>query len=312
MIDLTDLKTGKEAAPKDPAVFALGNFDGVHLGHAKVLRKTADSARSSGIRSAAWFFKDNPRPGTTTLTSPEEKTALFASYGIELCGAEDFSAVKDLPPEEFVGDYLPSLGCRGVVCGFNFRFGKGAAGDTALLEKLCRERGMSFERVPPVKVGGAVVSSTAIREAIEKGDLDAAASMLGRFYSLSAPVTHGRTLGTKFGFPTINQRFEEGRTVPRHGVYFTLTRIGCRIFHSVSNVGSRPTVGGRACRLETHIIGFEGDLYGTEPTVSFVKFRRPEESFDSEGDLIEAIKADKDAAVEFFAGFEKRMKGEPQ
>ena len=100
--------------------------------------------------------------------------------------------------------------------------------------------------------------------------------------------------------------------MPRHGVYFTLTRIGCRIFYSVSNVGSRPTVGGRACRLETHIIGFDKDLYGAEPTVSFVKFRRPEIAFDSEESLIEAIRADKEAAEEFFASYEGRLKGGSQ
>ena len=312
MISFKDLKTGEETESVCPAVFALGNFDGVHLGHAKVLRATAAVARGAGFRSAAWFFGDNPRPGTAVLTEPEEKTALFASHGIDFCAAETFSAVKDLSPGEFVGDYLPSLGCRGVVCGFNFRFGKGAAGDTNLLEKLCLGSGLSFKCVPPVRVGNVTVSSTAIRDAIEKGDAEVAASMLGRYYSLTAPVTHGRTLGTKFGFPTINQRFEEGRAVPRHGVYFTLTRIGCRIFHSVSNVGSRPTVGGRECRLETHLIGFEGDLYGEAPTVSFVKFRRPEAVFDSENSLIEAIKADKAAAENFFAAFEKEPKGEPQ
>lgn len=312
MLDFTDLRTGNAAEPGGPAVFALGNFDGVHLGHASVLRKTSEAAKRAGIMSAAWFFKDNPRPDASVLTAPEEKRALFAMHGMDFCAAEVFSSVKDLSPEEFVGEYLPSLGCRGIVCGFNFRFGKGAAGDTKLLEKLCGKNGLSFKCVPPVTVGGVTVSSTVIRDAIENGDVEMAASMLGRYYSLTAPVTHGRTLGTKFGFPTINQHFEKRRAVPRHGVYFSLTRIGCRIFHSVSNVGSRPTVGGRACRLETHIIGFDGDLYGEAPTVSFVKFRRPETAFENEDALIGAIRADKDAAEEFFASFEKGLKGEPQ
>ncbi len=311
MITYTDLKTGRET-DGSPFIAALGNFDGVHTGHAAVIDETLAAAKDAGVKSAAWFFKASPISGTEILTSLEDKNSLFASFGVDLSITEDFEAVKDLSPEQFVERYLVEEGCRGIVCGFNFRFGKGAAGDVSLLEELCGRLGIYFKCVAPVTVDGVTVSSTEIRRRISDGDVEGAGKMLGRYYSLCAPVTHGRTLGTKFGFPTVNQYFEGGRAVPRHGVYFTLTRIGCRIFYSVSNVGSRPTVGGRACRLETHIIGFDGDLYGAEPTVSFVKFRRPETAFDSESALIDAIKADKEAAEEFFASYENRLKGEPQ
>ena len=304
MIRYTDLKTGRETTGS-PFIAALGNFDGVHIGHAAVIRETVDAAKRNDVKSAVWFFRDRPAGGAKMLTSTDEKCAIFSSLGADLSITEDFSDVKDLSPEEFVEDYLVGEGCRGIVCGFNFRFGKGAAGDTALLKDLCERLGLFFRCADPVSVDGVTVSSTEIRKRISDGDVELAAKMLGRPYSYSAPVDHGRALGAKFGFPTINQYFEDCRAVPRRGVYYTYTKLGEELLPSVSNVGSRPTVGGHVCRLETHILGYSGDLYGKSPEVYFIKFRRPETKFESEDQLIAAVEADKLAASEFFSAAAK-------
>lgn len=301
MTKITDLKTGREQSFAPPFIAALGDFDGVHLGHRAVLAEARRLADRSGVACAAWSFERSFKTGIGLLTDKDEKERQFAACGVDCSITEEFESVKDLSPEEFVASYLTDLGCRGVVCGFNFRFGKDAAGDVGTLSALCKKHGIAFSEAEPVSVGGEAVSSSAIRAAIAEGDVETAASMLGRPYSVRSEVTHGRTLGKTFGYPTINQNFKPGCVTPRHGVYYTCTKIGGRTYPSVSNVGSRPTVGGHVCRLETHIIGFEGDLYGQTPEVCFLKFRRPEEKFGDEEELVRAISKDLDGAKEFFS-----------
>lgn len=300
MIRYFDLKEGKASASAAPFIAALGDFDGVHLGHRRVILETVSAAQKKSLSSAVWFFADSPKSCGEKLTSQDEKEKIFAVLGADYSITENFDDVKDLSPEEFVGGYLAEKGCRGVVCGFNFRFGKGASGDVDTLRELCRKAGLSFVSVPPVELGGNIVSSTKIRELIANGDVIRAAEMLGRRYSVRAEVEHGRTLGAKIGFPTINQRFRSGKAMPRRGVYFTYTSIDGVLFPSISDVGSRPTVGGHAYRLETHILDCAADLYGKCVEVFFVKFRRPEMTFENEEALAEAIGEDVRAAREFF------------
>lgn len=300
MINCFDLRRGEKISSLPPFVAALGDFDGVHAGHAAVLGKTVSLAAKDSASSAAWFFSDSPKRGAPVLTDTEEKKELISRLGIGFALVEDFSAVKDLTPEEFVSDYLIPLGCRGVVCGFNFRFGRGASGDAEELGRLCAERGLSFSAVPPVLWKGDAVSSTRIREAITSGGVDEAAKMLGRRFSVRGEVEHGRTLGRTLGFPTVNMEFAPGRATPRRGVYYTYTNIDGRLYPSVSNAGCRPTVGGKSYRLETHILDYAGDLYGRSLCVEFIKFRRPEQTFASFSELEDAIKLDRASAVEFF------------
>ena len=300
MINCFDLRRGEKVSSPPPFVAALGDFDGVHSGHAEVLGKTVSLAARAGASSAAWFFSDSPKTGAPVLTDTEEKKELIAKLGITFALVEDFSAVKDLTPEEFVTGYLMPLGCVGVVCGFNFRFGRGASGDAEELGKLCGEHGMSFVSVPPVMWEGDAVSSTRIREAITSGDVEGAAKMLDRRFSVRGEVEHGRTLGRTLGFPTVNMEFAPGRAIPRRGVYYTYTNIDGRLYPSVSNAGCRPTVGGKSYRLETHILDYAGDLYGRSLGVEFIKFRRPEQTFASFSELEDAIKLDRAAAVDYF------------
>ncbi|MBR6918438.1 MAG: riboflavin biosynthesis protein RibF [Clostridia bacterium] len=296
---IKNLKTGKTL--HDPVLFiaALGSFDGVHVGHRKVILDAISLAKSTGVASAAWYFEDSPK-GSATLTDNGEKERLIALLGADLAVTERFDAVKDMEPEEFV-DSLVLLGCRGAVCGFNFRFGRGASGDSATLKTLCEKRGLSCFVVPPVTYDGDTVSSSAIRRSLEEGDVARASAMLGRRFSVTTPVAHGRTLGRTLGFPTVNQTFPAEKAILRRGVYFTVTNIDGALFPSVSNFGVRPTVGGHECRLETHIMGTDADLYGKTLTVSFLEFRRDETEFPNEASLVCAVSRDKDAAKEYFS-----------
>lgn len=298
----TELKTGRNIGVlKSPAVFALGNFDGVHTGHGKVLNKAIEKARKNGAASVAWCLSS---PSTVSkkelLCTREEKIKLLEDVGCEYAVFEDFDLIKDMSPDEFVSEYLVANGCSFAVCGFNFKFGKGAVGDSETLSTLCIANGIGSCTVDAALLNGEVISSTAIRKLIAEGNVEKAEELLSHPYFFSEKVSHGRNLGASFGFPTLNLSLEGGKCVPKHGVYFSLTEIGGKIYKSVSNIGNRPTVGGHDVRLETHIIGAGGDFYGETVTVYLKKFRRSEKKFPSKDGLIRAIAEDKTAAEEYF------------
>lgn len=303
---IIDLKTAKRAESISSFAVALGSFDGVHLGHRRVIEEAVSKARKKGVSSAVWCVtsdaKRSPRGGF--LTSSEEKLKIFSTLGVDFAMMEDFSAVKDMSCEAFVGKYLADLGCVGVSCGFNFRFGKGASGDEKILRSLCLEKGIDCTVSAPVTKGNTPVSSTVIRSLVETGETEKAAELLGRNFFLTGEVAHGRTLGKKLGFPTLNQYFAEGKIIPRYGVYFTLVEIDGIKHPAVTNVGSRPTVGGRSVRAESHVLDFDRELYGKTVTVEFMRFRRDEVKLSSEAELMSTINGDVKAAREFFTNAE--------
>ncbi len=301
-MNITELKSGKQVNNLPHVSLALGNFDGVHMGHRAVITACIGYARETGMKSAVWCFAQNPKPNVDgLLTDTEEKMRIFTELGADYVILENFENVKDMSPQAFVKEYLKKLGAKAVFSGFNFRFGKGASGDVPLLERLCGEEGIFFGCTDRVSENGAVLSSSLIRSLIKEGRVDEAEKLLLRPYSITSEVTHGRHLGASLGFPTVNQSFDNGKTVPKNAVYLTLTIIDEKAYPSVSNVGARPTVNGKHLRLETHILDFEGDLYGKKITVEFKKFRRDETKFSSEEQLKNAVLADIAAAKEYFS-----------
>ena len=299
---ITELKTARKVNNTPPLAVALGNFDGVHMGHRRVIDAAVSAAKASGgeTKSAVWCFTENPKNSTEILTTPEEKAEIFKNLGADYVIFEDFYSVCGLSPSEFILDYLKDLSAVSVFCGFNFRFGKNAAGNKEILMELSEKSGISAKAISAVEADSLPVSSTVIRALIKEGDMEKAEKLLCRPFSVTCEVTHGRHLGNALGFPTINQNFENGKAIPRHGVYFTETEIDGKAFPSVSNVGTRPTVNGKHVRLETHVIDFEGDLYGKNVTVSFKKFCRPEKKFSSEEELKSAVLSDVASAKNYF------------
>ncbi|MBQ4067197.1 MAG: riboflavin biosynthesis protein RibF [Clostridia bacterium] len=295
--------TPVSALPAGAAV-ALGNFDGVHRGHQRLFdaaRGLADEGKCSC--SCAWTFTSPAKISPILcLTDMNAKLRLFAQYGLDYAVFEDFELVKNMPCREFVAEYLVEvLGAGYTVCGFNFRFGKGGAGDSALLSATMAELGKGCHVVPAVIHEGLVVSSTEVRKRVECGDMSGAADLLGHPFSIKFPVIHGQKLGRTIGIPTINQSFPEGHIVPRQGIYACSCYVNGEIYLGVANVGVRPTVSdGKTVNCETHIINYSGDLYGKEIEVEFYERLREEMKFDSVDALRRQIRIDIAECLDYF------------
>ena len=207
-----------------------------------------------------------------------------------------------MTPEAFITDILKEkLHAEYVVCGFNYRFGHKAAGDPQLLKEFGAGLGINTVVHDEVKLDGETVSSTAVRKMIEDGDMEKAARFLGRPYSVSGKVVGGRKIGRKIGFPTVNLPVPMQLVTPPNGVYFTMVYCNGREYPGVTDIGVKPTVrkGGTKKFVETHILDFDGKLYGNEIRVDFLKMRRPEVKFSDIEALKRQIKEDRNAAAEF-------------
>ena len=313
--------TGDAAIPpKHPRSVALGIFDGVHLGHRAVISRATGVEQSPGevegdsgsvpkggtgakelLTAAVFTFLQPPwkvnKEGARELLTPQQKCKALESLGVEELIQADFDRLRDMSPEEFVQRVLhEDLDARRVCCGFNYRFGRGGAGDAALLTRLCVQYDIQVITVPAVEVDGQPVSATRIRRLIEQGEVQQASRLLGRPFTLDFTVVGGQKLGRLLGTPTINQPLPEHFVRPRVGVYASRVEVEGRVAHGVTNVGIRPTVGAKGPLAETWIAGFQGDLYGKRVPVTLVKFLRPEQKFSSVEELQKQILRDEQAA----------------
>lgn len=269
---------------KDKTAVALGVFDGVHLGHQKVI----ESAKGLGLKRTVLTFEGIKKG--LALSTPEDKLRLLENIGVEKLCVVNFLEIKDMEPEVFFAEVLVKRLNAGLIsCGEGFRFGKGAKGDTALLKALCSENGMELVIVPAVLLEGEKVSSTAIREALKNGDVKKANRMLGRPFGFKLEVIHGNHIGTGLGTPTVNQAIPEGFILPKFGVYASVVKISEQEYQpGVTNIGVKPTVGSDKVLSETWMPEFKGDLYGRNLRVQIIDFIRPERKFDS----LEEMKAE--------------------
>lgn len=283
-------------------VYALGSFDGVHTGHMALLSQTVELAHTLKAVPAVWTFEDSSYKSDSErffLTDTEQRLALFAKCGIEAVIFENFSSVRDMSPQDFAHDRLVlDCRCAGAVCGFNYRFGAGGCASPDTLRRLLSADGVPLCIAAPVLYDGDAVSSTRIRRAIEEGDCECAAALLGRLYSVRTKVVRGYQLGRTIGIPTVNQIFAPQQLIPRHGVYCAVCDTGCGIYRCVTNIGVRPTVShGDAVTCESHLIGFDGDLYGRTVEVSLKHFLRPEHKFENVEQLKNAVMLDIKAVI---------------
>lgn len=272
----------------------IGAFDGLHLGHRALARRTVARARERGLAAVALSFEPLPREFFATaapparLSSPRAKAAGLLGLGFDQVGLLRFDArLSRMAPEAFVDEVLlRRLGAREVWVGPGFRFGQARAGDIEVLGALGAARGFEAFEIDPVHVDGLRVSSTAIRAALAVGDFATAARHLGRPFAMAGRVVRGRQLGRTLGYPTANLRVA-GRVPPVSGIFATRVHgVGAAPWASVSSLGTRPTVDGVEPLLEAHLFDFDGDLYGREIEVEFIDFIRPDRRFDT----IEALK----------------------
>ena len=292
----------EEMGETAPSSLALGAFDGLHRGHMAVIRRAcAPGEGGRRLQSAVFTFSRSPAGNSAVLTG-RDKERLLEDAGVEVLYSLEFSQVKDWEAEAFVEQVLfETCAAQRLCCGEDFRFGRGARGDTALLQTLCDRRGVELTVVPPVKEGGEKVSSTRIRAAVEAGDISLANRLLGRPFGFSLEVIHGNHIGTGLGTPTINQAIPEGFVLPRFGVYASWCRVGGEYFYGVTNVGVKPTVGSDRVLAETWMPEFQGDLYGKRVRVFLLEFLRPEKKFGSLEELKAAIQTNGEQAKEVAA-----------
>ena len=285
---------------KRRVLVALGTFDGLHLGHKKVLL----SDTTEYDEKIALMFAEHPQktlsgevPGE--LITQTKRNDLLNEWGYTSVFL-DFAEISKLSPEEFVDKILvEKFNATALCCGFNYRFGEGAKGDVALLKRLCAEREIKLTVCDEVDFEDAPISSTRIRDCLKKGDIRTANKMLGRYFSYDFEVVHGDARGRILGSPTINQFFSENFTVAEYGVYASFTIVNGKKYISVTNIGVRPTIeGGSEKRSETNIVGFDGDLYGQNIEVFLVEKLRGEMAFKSLDELSARISADREKATE--------------
>ncbi len=298
--------TDKEAAigHKVPCVIALGNFDGVHVGHTALLSKTVELAKEKGAEPAVFTFAMHPETvlkgrSALTITTLNEKLDLFKELGIKRVYLADFEAVRDYSPARFAEEILKErANALLAVCGYDFKFGSRGSGSP---EDLVMLMGGNAVIIPPIMRRGQPVSSTLIRAAVEKGDVEYAYEMLNRPFFIEFPVVHGKQLGRTIGVPTINQNFPDGHVVPKRGVYACKVLTDSGEYPGVANVGIRPTVkDDKGVNCETHIIGFSGWLYEKTIKVSFYKRLRDEIKFESTDKLKEQICKDITNTINYF------------
>ncbi len=287
---------------------ALGFFDGLHMGHKAVINRAVAAGERLGLPVSVLTFSGEPdlpkfegRRDMCLMTFGD-KTEMMHQCGAEHIAAYDFSRIKGLSPEKFFKKMiLGDLDAGYVVCGEDFHFGKGGAGDAELLGKLCENSGVEFEVVPAYKIDGVTVSSSCIRELIRSGNVEKASEMLGHPMSYTLTVHHGKTIGHAMGFPTINQRIPDYMVRPKYGVYVSRTTIGGKTYRSMTDIGVKPTVVSDTREtMETHIIGYEGDLYGDKVKVELISFMRDEKRFDGLAALKEQLSADLETVQSYF------------
>lgn len=300
---LTDAR--KRVGPLVPTVFAIGNFDGVHRGHLRILEKASALARDLGARFSVLLFDPHPsewfRPAERPafLSTGAEKRSLLASAGVELLVEQAFdSEFSALTKESFLEDFLKDrLAVRGIVVGDGFAFGKDRAGNADFLQAWAKRSSVEVRILPTFEEGAERVSSSRIREALARGETETAEQLLGRPFSYSGEVSSGDARGSRIGFPTANIKIPPRKLIVPYGVYATLLRVGGQEFPSVTNIGVRPTFGGDARpRVETHALDAELSVRGLFAEVFLKRRLRAERRFSGADELIRQIRLDADEA----------------
>ncbi|MCK4951225.1 MAG: bifunctional riboflavin kinase/FAD synthetase [Gammaproteobacteria bacterium] len=289
-------------------VATIGNFDGVHLGHQAVLGQLAEKADELSLPSLVITFEPQPQEyfapeqAKPRLTRLREKLKALPRYGVDRVLCLQFNqALASLPADEFIKQILvDGLGVRYLVVGDDFRFGNHRAGDFSMLQKAGEQYGFPVVNMHTFNIDGERVSSTRVREALAKGDLDTAEKLIGRPYRMCGRVAHGDKRGRTIGFPTANIHLHRKAT-PVEGVFAVeMFGIEGEPVAGVANVGTRPTVDGTRSLLEVHLFDFDKDIYGQYIHVNFVHKLRDEERFDSFEELKKQILKDADDARAFF------------
>lgn len=292
--------------PLGGSVVAVGNFDGVHLGHQEIIQRVIDRAKALDLTSVVYTFAPHPvkllapHAAPPLITPYAQKRALLGVQGVDVVVEEPFTReYAAMSPEAFVSDILgESLGCREIFVGYDFRFGRGGAGDIETLQTHGAAFGLVVHHIDPLSFQGVVASSTKVRGLVQAGQVERAAALLGRDFAIDGVVEAGEQRGRTIGFPTANLGTEQ-ELLPAHGVYACWAEVNGHVHPAVVNVGVRPTVKDKrshSATIEAHILDFDGDLYDAPITLSFKQRLRAEQAFGSLDELRQQITRDVEQA----------------
>ena len=299
---------------EEKTAVALGNFDGIHIGHREIMQTALYAAKKEGMKSLCFTFSNHPfnfilrrddsDPDAVKLICTEdEKKELIEEMGFDILVNVPFdeTIMKMRAHDFFEGIVREKLNAGFVSVGFNYTYGARAEGKPAMLKEECEKAGIGVSVRDAVTVDGHVVSSTLIREMISTGNMEMTAKLLGRPYSFAGTVSHGKRLGTSMGIPTINIPAPKRQMLPPNGVYFSRIRIDGKEYGSVSNLGSNPTVNSDSSlkKIETNIFDFDDDVYGKDVVVCFDHFSRGERKFRDKEELFAQIARDCANAMEY-------------
>ncbi|WP_138158930.1 bifunctional riboflavin kinase/FAD synthetase [Peptoniphilus catoniae] len=291
----------KDYLSKEETVIALGNFDGVHRAHRVLLDRLLNMAKKNGLKSSILIFKTHTKNtinnmNQKVLTSNRKKYELLENLGVDLIYEMEFTKdVMKIKPNDFIENFLVNnLKIKGIVVGYDYRFGYKAQGDTELLKSFACKNALDLSVVDKVAIDEHVVSSTRIRNLISEGKIKEANGLLGYSYSMDCEVIHGKKLGSKMGFPTANLKFFTPYIIPKFGVYDSNIIINKRTYKAATNIGKNPTIENSGIRIEAHILNFNKDIYGEKVELELIDFIRPEITFDNIDDLFKQIKSDID------------------
>ena len=295
--DLKDIQTSDN-------YIALGSFDGLHLGHLSLIHKVHEEAEKNGGKSIVYTFKNHPRAvlnkenGPKLLMDNNEKAEILEQCGIDMLYFQEFdSEFMKMTPKEFIEFLINKFNAKGLVVGFNYKFGYKNMGDTDLLKELQKEYGFKLFIMEPCNYKDEVISSTRIRKSIENGHVYEAYEMLSHPLRLSGKVIHGRQIGRTIGFPTANLDYNKKYILPAIGVYYTNVKVNNTIYKGITSVGNNPTVEGKSLTIETYILDFDKDIYDENIEVFFLKKIRNEKKFNGIEQLKDQLKKDKSFAV---------------
>jgi riboflavin kinase/FMN adenylyltransferase len=283
---------------EQPTAVTLGKFDGLHLGHQKLIGQIT-AQRSSGLSPVVFVIAP---PNIPRLLTRQEMYQKLADCGVDClieCPYEQ--EILGMSPEQFLETVLvQKLKAKYLAVGSDFRFGHHRSGDVQFLASRQEQYGMRVDIIEKACLGGREISSTYVREAMKCGDMELVSSLLGSPFSVSGTVQHGRQLGRRIGMPTLNLIPEQGKLLPPNGVYYTKTHYGAQIYNGMTNIGSKPTVDGSFIGVETYLYDFSEDFYGKEIKVELLTFRRPEQKFESVDALKAQMENDIRAGEEYF------------
>lgn len=293
------------------SVITIGTFDGVHLGHQKILARLNALAKQSGGESIIITFHPHPRivinpadKSLKLLNTVEEKAALLESFGIDNMVVVPFSRqFSEMEAEEYVRNFLvKNFSPKYIVIGYDHRFGKDRAGDFKLMEKMKAELGYELEEITRETLDDIAISSTKIRAALSSGNIQLANELLGHTYTVSGMVVRGLQNGRKLGYPTANiQVNDEHKLIPGKGIYVVRVKQGGRVYGGMMSIGYNPTFDGKEMTLEVNIFEFDKDIYGSTITIEFLHFLRNEKKFDSVDALIAEIAQDEIKSRDYLA-----------